>query len=115
MRPLLSRHAPLRVLTRSMAGGLPVMLGYGLLPALHQNWGAISLYGWTMFFHIAIVSGVIAFLCFYRGVSQVGATGATLYQFLVPAAAMIFAMLIQGSKPTLYQLCGFLVVLSGVG
>lgn len=115
MRPLLVKYSPLRVLTLSMPGAIPVMLAYGLIPALHQDWRAVDLYGWEMFFHIAIISGVVAFLCFYQGVKQVGATGATLYQFLVPAAAMVFALLIQGFRPTSHQLLGFVVVLAGVG
>lgn len=115
IRPLLARYTPLQALTLSMPGGLPVMLAYGLLASIHQNWAAVSPYGWLMFFHVAIVSGVVAFLCFYEGVRQVGATGATLYQYLVPAVAMLFALLIQGARPTWFQAVGFLVVLVGVG
>lgn len=115
MRPLLLKYSPLRVLTLSMAGGLPVMVAYGLNSSIHQNWTRVSLYGWSMFFHIAVVSGVVAFLCFYQGVRQVGATGATLYQFLVPAAAFLFALMIEGAKPGIAQLAGFVIVLVGVG
>ncbi|HVT14158.1 MAG TPA: DMT family transporter [Fimbriimonadaceae bacterium] len=115
MRPLLLKYSPLRVLTLSMPGALPVMLAYGLFPALRQDWRSVHLYGWAMFFHIAIISGVVAFLCFYQGVRQVGATGATLYQFLVPIAAMGFSLLVQHTHLTLHQLAGFLIVLAGVG
>lgn len=115
MRPLLVKYSPLRVLTLSMPGAIPVMFAYGLMPAIHQNWGDVNLYGWAMFFHIAIISGVVAFLCFYQGVRQAGATGATLYQFLVPAVAMVFSLLIQGLRPNAHQLLGFVVVLAGVG
>jgi drug/metabolite transporter (DMT)-like permease len=114
MRPLLMKYSPLRVLTLSMAGGLPVMAAYGFLPSLHEHWGAITPYGWLMFFHVAIVSGVVAFLCFYQGVRQVGSTGATLYQFMVPAAALLSSVLIQGYVPRPLQLIGFIVVLAGV-
>jgi drug/metabolite transporter (DMT)-like permease len=112
MRPLLLRHSPLRVLTLSMAGGLPVMAAYGLMPTMRENWGAVSPYAWLMFFHFAILSGVVAFLCFYQGVKQVGGPAATLYQFLVPVAALLFAMDIQAYRPTAFQILG-LVVVSG--
>jgi len=115
MRPLLARHSPLRVLTLSMAGGLPVMLAYGLVPSLHENWGAVSSYTWLLIFHVAAISGVLAFLCFYRGVQDIGASAASLYQFLTPVSAMIFAMAIEKEAPTLYQLGGLCIVLVGVG
>jgi drug/metabolite transporter (DMT)-like permease len=114
MRPLLLKYSPLRVLTLSMTGALPVMLAYGLLPSLHQDWRAISAYNWVMFAHIAIISGVVAFLCFYQGVRQVGSTGATLYQFMVPAAAMLSSILIEGYVPRTLQMVGFFVALAGV-
>ncbi len=114
MRPLLERHSPLRAFTLSMAGGLPVMLAYGLVPSLRQNWTGVTLYSWTMLFHIAVLSGVVAFLCFYQGVKDIGGTAATLYQFLVPVAAMIFGLLIRGTIPTILQLIGFAVVILGV-
>jgi drug/metabolite transporter (DMT)-like permease len=115
MRPLLLKYSPLRVLTLSMAGGLPVMLAYGLMPSLHENWGAVTAYDWLMFSHVAVISGVVAFLCFYQGVRQVGSTGATLYQFLVPAAAMLSSVLIEGYVPRMLQILGLIVVLAGVG
>jgi drug/metabolite transporter (DMT)-like permease len=114
MRPLLVKYSPLRVLTLSMLGGLPVMLAYGLMPTLHQNWGVVTPYAWLMFLHIALISGVVAFICFYQGVKQIGAIGATLYQFLVPVGAMLFAMGIQGTRPSMYQVAGLVVVLAGV-
>lgn len=115
MRPLLRKYSPVRTLTLAMPGGLPVMLIYGLGPALRLHWANVTPYAWTMFLQIAVVSGVVAFLCFYQGVKQVGGSGATLYQFLVPAFAMTFALLIQGAVPNWRQIAGFVIVLAGVG
>lgn len=114
MRPLLMRHSPLRVLTLTMPGGLPVMVAFGISPMLAENWGAVHAYSWLMFLHIALISGVLAFLCFYEGVRRVGATGATLYQYFVPAVAMFFAAWIRHVPPTAIQVAGFVVVLGGV-
>lgn len=114
MRTLLVKYSPLRVLTLTMPGGLPVMLAFGLSPMLAENWGAVDAYSWLMFGHIALISGVLAFLCFYEGVRRVGATGATLYQYLVPAVAMFFAASIRHVVPSAIQLAGFVVVLAGV-
>lgn len=115
MRPLLLKYSPLTVLTASMGGGLPVMLVYGLRSTVAQDWLAVTPYTWLMFVHFSIISGVIAFLCFYQGVRQVGGPSATLYQFLVPGIAMAFSALIEGSRPSWIQLAGLVVVLAGVG
>ena len=115
MRPLLVKYSPLRVLTLSMVGGFPVMLIYGFSSARALQWSAITPYTWLMFFHISIISGVVAFLCFYQGVRQVGGSGATLYQFFVPGVAVVCALMIQGTVPTVAQLMGLVVVLLGVG
>ena len=58
----------------------------GLVPSLHIDWGHISGFGWTMFAQIALLSGVISFLCFYKGVQQAGASGATLIMASINAA-----------------------------
>lgn len=115
MRPLLAKYSPLQLLTLSMPGAAPVMIAYGLMPTLHHDWSHVSPYAWGMTFHIVFLSGVVAFIFFYKGVQQVGASGATLYQFLVPVSAVIFSFAVQGLKPSWYQLAGFLIVLAGVG
>jgi len=115
MRSLLVRYSPLRVLTLSMPGALPVMLVYGLMPAARQPWHAVSPYAWLKFAQVSLMSGIVAFLCFYRGIRDVGASGATLYQFLTPVGATIFAMAIERSIPTTFQVLGLTVVLAGVG
>jgi len=114
MKPLLGRYSPTQVLTMSMPGGLPVLLPYALPATLATHFERVSTYGWTMFASVAIMSGVVAFVCFYEGVRKIGASGAALYQYFVPILATFFAWVVMGRPPTPVQFAGLAVVLGGV-
>lgn len=115
MRPLLTRYSPLRLLTLSMPGALPAMAIYGFRATLETNFSAVNWYGWLMFLHVSVISGVVGFICFYKGIQQVGASAASFYQYLVPPVTIIFALIATGAAPHLLQLVGLVVVLAGVG
>lgn len=114
MKPLLDRHSPLKVLTLSMPGALPVLLVYGLVATVQVDYGAITPMGWSMLFHVSVISGVVAFLCFYKGVRMAGGNGAMLSMFFVPPTAAIFAWLMLGYLLLPLQLIGLAVVIAGV-
>jgi drug/metabolite transporter (DMT)-like permease len=67
-----------------------------------------------MFAQIAVVSGVIAFACFYAGLRQIGAGSATLYQYFVPPLAALFSWIIMKKPLGPLQFMGLAVVLTGV-
>ncbi len=114
MKPLLSRYKPTTVLTMSMPGALPVLIPYGLGATLNTNYAAISATGWFMFATTVLMSGVVAFICFYTGLRQIGASGAALYQYLVPPTAALFAWALMGKSLGPIQFVGLAVVLIGV-
>lgn len=114
MRPLLNRYSPLRLMTLSMSGGLPVMLGYWLIRdggALPTNMNTI---GWIAFGHVALLSGILAFLLYYRGVHDVGAAGAALYMYFTPPLTALLEWLITGHVLAPIQFAGLVVVIVGV-
>lgn len=114
MRPLLQRYSPLRVMTLSMAGGLPVMLGYWLVRDHGQAPVAMNAAGWLSFSHVALLSGVVAFLLYYRGVHEVGAPGAALYMYFTPPLTALLDWLITGHVLAPIQFGGLFVVIVGV-
>lgn len=113
-RPLLGKYSPTQMLAMSMPGALPLLLPYALPAVLHTDYAHISLVGWTMFGQIAVVSGVIAFACFYAGLHQIGPGRATLYQYFVPPTAALFSWLILHKPLGPLQFAGLGVVLTGV-
>lgn len=115
MKPLLSEYTPLRLVTLSMPGGLVPLFVYwiavdrGDMPLLQ-----LSPLAWLMFAHVALASGVLAFLAFYRGVRDVGASGASLAMYFVPPLTVLFEWLVFGRTLLPVQFVGLAVVLAGV-
>lgn len=113
-RPLVLRMDPVRALTLSMPGALLVLFPYGIRDALATDWTKLSWVSWGSFLHVSILAGALGFIGFYRGLRAVGAAGAMLYQFFVPAIASLFAALILHERLTLAQFVGFAVIVAGV-
>lgn len=114
MRPALVEVSPLRMLTLSMPVALAVLIPYGWSSLAATDFSRVTIYGWAMFLHVAVLSGVVAFICFYQGIRQVGSGAATLYQFFVPPMAALFAWWVQKDAMNLVQMAGLAVVIVGV-
>lgn len=113
-RIFLDDMSPLRALTLSMPGALPILLVYGLAATLAVPWSDFTWVGWAMLAHITLLAGVVGFLGFFAGVRQVGSSGAMLYQFLVPPIAAFFAWALLKQPLLPQQGVGLVVVLAGV-
>lgn len=114
MKPLLSRYSPVAVLTMAMPGALPALLPYGLAATFATDFARISPTAWFNFSTVAVMSGVVAFVCFYTGLRQIGASAAVLYQYFVPPIAAFFAWVVMGKALGPIQFLGLAVVLGGV-
>lgn len=114
MKPLLSKYSPVAVLTMAMPGALPVLLPYALAATLATDFTRITPTGWFNFTTVAVMSGVVAFVCFYTGLRQIGASAAALYQYFVPPIAALTAWLVMGKALGPIQFVGLAVVLGGV-
>lgn len=113
-RVFLTDMSPLRALTLSMPGAIPILLVYGLTATFAVPWSQVTWLGWVMLGHITLLAGVVGFLGFFVGVRQVGSSGAMLYQFLVPPIAAFFAWLLLKQELLPLQGVGLAVVLAGV-
>lgn len=114
MKPLLNHYKPVAVLTMAMPGALPVLIPYGLAATLATDFTRITPMGWFNFSTVAILSGVVAFVCFYTGLRQIGASAAVLYQYFVPPIAAFFAWVVMGKALGPIQFLGLAIVLGGV-
>ena len=113
-KPLSAHIKPLPLFTMSMLGGLPVVLIYGLAPALRVHWNVFTPWQWTNFAQIALGSGVIGMVFYYKGISQLPASIATMHQFLVPVLATGFAAAILDERLAWVQAIGLAVLFVGV-
>jgi drug/metabolite transporter (DMT)-like permease len=91
-----------------------VLLVYGGKDLAHVPWSELNWITWINLVQVVFCSGVLAFVCFYEGVRQIGTGRATMYQFFVPILATFFGILILKQLPTLFQVGGLCVVISGV-
>ena len=113
-KPISAFVKPLPLFTMSMLGGLPVVLLYGFIPAMRVHWGDFTAWQWTNFAQISLGSGVIGMVFYYKGISQLPASIATMYQFLVPVLATGFAALVLHEHLAWVQAIGLAVLILGV-
>ena len=64
--------------------------------------------------YITLLGGALGFLVWYTMVGRIGSSATAVYQYLVPAVAMITAALFLGERPEALQLVGALVTLVGL-
>jgi drug/metabolite transporter (DMT)-like permease len=113
-KPFLKHYSPMRLFTLSMPGALPVMLVYGTVALLRTDWRGVEPISWLALAHISLIAGALGFTGFYAGVRDVGATGAMLYQFLVPPVAAVAAWWLLGTPLQPIQGVGFVLIVIGI-
>lgn len=113
-RPIVTKVDPLHMLTLSMPAGLVALLPLGVPEVASTAWSRTTPLGWGMMAYFALLAGVMGFILFYRGVKEVGAGGAMLYQYLVSPTAALSGVIVLRSPFRPLQMVGLVVVLCGV-
>ena len=113
-KPISVEIKPLPLFTMSMLGGLPVVVLFGWKPAMAVHWALLSPWQVTNFLLVSLGSGVIGMVFYYKGIADLPASKATMYQFLVPIVATGFAVAILHERLAWIQGIGVLVLLAGV-
>lgn len=113
-KPITQHIKPLPLFTMSMLGGLPLVVLYGWNPAMAVRLSDFQLVHWLNFAQIAFGSGVIAMVFYYRGVTMLPASTATLHQMLVPLLTTAFAAVILGERLVPIQGIGAAILLFGL-
>jgi drug/metabolite transporter (DMT)-like permease len=108
----LSKAPPLAV-----AAGSQVWAAVALAVPAALHWPAVppSLSAWLSVAALSFVCTGLAYLLYFRLISNAGASNAMSVTFLIPAFAMAFSWLILGEVPTAPMLAGGAVVLLGTG
>jgi drug/metabolite transporter (DMT)-like permease len=114
VKPISSGYKPIALFTMSMLGGLPLVFAYGLLPSINTPFSEFETRHWLNFAQIAFGSGVIAMVCYYKGITQLPASLASMHQFLVPILATGFAAWFLGERLAWVQAIGVVVLLVGI-
>lgn len=114
MRPLLARGAPVSVLTLSFPGAALALIPYGAVAVTETKWSQVSTAGWLALAYLVLVAGVLAFIAYYKGISDVGPNKTSMTQFFIPPTAAVGAWLLLGQPITIGQGVGLAVVILGV-
>ncbi|MGI9140511.1 MAG: DMT family transporter [Gemmatimonadaceae bacterium] len=114
LQPYTLIFSPLKLSAITMIGGLlPLLVVSG--PALvATDWLAIPLPAWAAVFYASIVSMVIAYLFWYRGIKLLGPTRTSVYTNIQPVIALAIAWMFLHEVPTLWQTIGATTIISGV-
>ncbi len=113
-KPLLSDSTPIRTLTLSLPGALPVLVPYAITDVMATKWHMLTPLSWGMFAHVTVMAGIVGFVGFYSGVKQIGSGAAMLYQYFVPPIAAFSAFLALGTPFLPLQGIGFAIIVFGV-
>jgi drug/metabolite transporter (DMT)-like permease len=112
-RPLLERHAPVKITAYSMAAGTVLLLPVGAADIMRESWTEIPAKAWAAFSFSTFISGGIAFTFWYQGVKRIGVTRTAVYHYLVPFVAVVVAALFLSEEITLPQVLGGALILAG--
>ncbi|CAN5623371.1 DMT family transporter [soil metagenome] len=114
LQPYTLIFSPLKLSAITMIGGLlPLLVVSG--PALAATpWASIPFPAWAAVFYASIVSMVVAYLFWYRGIKLLGPTRTSVYSNIQPVIALAIAWMFLHEVPTLWQTVGATTIISGV-
>jgi drug/metabolite transporter (DMT)-like permease len=94
--------------------GTPGLILAGIPDLRRTNWAAVSFAGWGGVSYAALLSLVVAYLLWNRGVAQLGASRTVVYNTLVPLLATVIAIVGLNERPGLVHLVGGALIIGGV-
>ena len=116
---LLMRHwklpiSSLRLTAWMLYTGTPGLVVIGI-PALRRtDWAQVSVLGWFGTLYAALLSLIVAYILWNRGVAKLGAARTVAYNTVVPLVATVIAMVGLGERPGPAHLVGGLLIVGGV-
>lgn len=113
-KPLLGCYSPLKLTALAMAGGLPVLVPFGLVHGDFSALAGLAPATWLQFAYVVACGTVISFTLWYQGIRDSGPLKTTLFHFLVPTVSMVVAPLILGEIVSRAQIAGAVLVFTGV-
>lgn len=98
----------------TMLGGVPPLLLAAAAPLAHTSWADVPLSGWGAVLYSGVLSLVVAYLFWYRGIRVIGPTRTALFGNLQPLIALLVAWATLGESPRAPQLLGAAAIFGGL-
>lgn len=114
LQPYTYKVDPIRISAITMVGGVAPLLFMAPRALSGINWGGVSAGAWAALFYSSVISLVIAYLAWYRGIKVLGPTRTAVYTNLQPMIAIAIAWATLGEVPTIWQGIGMITIVTGV-
>lgn len=114
LQPLTKRIDPIQLAAIAMVGGTFPLILTTIPSILHTDWTAVTLGGWASMFYASVLSMVVGYLFWYRGLRILGPTRTASYSNLQPVIALAVAWIFLHEVPTGWQVVGVATIMSGV-
>jgi len=100
--------------TGQLMGSSLIMLPVAIISSTGWSLADPSVTAWLNVLALGVIATALAYLIYFRLLSEAGATNASLVTLIVPASALFFGWLILGESLGPLQLGGFAVLLIGL-
>ncbi len=114
LQPYTKRVGLLQLSAITMIGGAVPLLVLTAPAVLRENWSAIGSGAWLALLYSSVISVVIGYMLWYRGLRLLGPTRTSVYNNLVPVVAIFVAWIFLAEVPTIWQAIGMVAIVSGI-
>jgi drug/metabolite transporter (DMT)-like permease len=114
IQPLAVRVDPIQLSGLTMLGGTLALLFATPRALAATQWDKVGPAAWAALFYASVVSMVIAYLFWYRGLRVLGPTRTAIYGNLQPVIAIAVAWMFLHESPTIWQGVGTGTIMTGI-
>ena len=114
VQPLAVRVNPIQLSGLTMFGGALALVFTTPRALAAVRWETVPPAAWTALFYASVISMVIAYLFWYRGLRVLGPTRTAIYGNLQPVIAIAVAWIFLNEWPTIWQGVGTGTIMTGI-
>ncbi len=114
LQPLATRIDPIQLSALTMSGGVIPLLFVTPRALAHTRWDLVGPAAWGSLLYASVISMVIAYLFWYRGLRVLGPTRTAVYANLQPVIAIAVAWIFLHELPTVWQGVGTGTIMTGI-
>jgi len=113
-RPLIHVYGSTKATSLMMLTGTPALLLICAPSVLNQDWSRVRIGAWGGLLYSALFAIALAYIIWNHGVRKLGSTKTAVFGYITPLVAMLVAWPTLGEIPTLGQMAGAVVTISGL-
>jgi drug/metabolite transporter (DMT)-like permease len=114
VQPLAVRVNPIQLSGLTMLGGTLALLFTTPRALAATRWETVGPWTWAALLYASVISMVIAYLFWYRGLRVLGPTRTAIYGNLQPVVAILVAWIFLNESPTIWQGVGTGTIMTGI-